>query len=84
MNDDVLIIVCSSPYSRRLKEKCFLKIGGKSVLEHIFGRIKTLNIKTVLAIPNMLELNVDLKYIKESLNNVLYRLRDVASQAIAA
>lgn len=51
MRDDVLIIICSTPNSRRLPRKCFLKIAGKPVLQHIFDRLKPLDIPVVLAIP---------------------------------
>lgn len=52
MRDDVLIIICSTPYSKRLPQKCFLKIAGKPVLQHIFDRVKPLDIGAILAIPS--------------------------------
>lgn len=49
--EDAVIIICSTPYSKRLPKKCFLEIGGKPVLEHILDRIAPLNIPTILAVP---------------------------------
>jgi len=48
----VIIIICSTPFSKRVPEKCFLKINGKTALMHILDRIKSLNMKTVIAIPD--------------------------------
>lgn len=48
---DQVIIICSTPYSKRLPAKCFLKIAGKPALQHIFDRIEPLGIPTILAIP---------------------------------
>lgn len=62
MNNEAIIIICSTPYSKRLKEKCFMKIGNKPVLSHIFDRIAPLNIKTVLAIPTSLSNEHEKKY----------------------
>lgn len=62
MNNEARIIICSTPYSRRLKEKCFMKIGNKPVLSHIFDRIAPLNIKTILAIPTSLSNEHEEKY----------------------
>jgi len=49
--NDAVIIICSTPHSKRLPRKCFMRIGGKMVLEHILDRIKPLGIQTVIAIP---------------------------------
>ena len=51
MIKDTVIIICSTPHSKRIPEKCFLKIAGKTVLEHILDRIKPLGIPTILAVP---------------------------------
>lgn len=49
--DKAVIIVCSSPYSKRIPRKCFKYVNGKMVLEHIFDRIESLNIPIILAVP---------------------------------
>jgi len=54
MNNNAVIIICSTPNSRRLPRKCFLKIGGKMVLEHMLDRIKPLDIPIILAIPEVI------------------------------
>lgn len=48
---DAIILICSTPNSKRLPEKCFKLINGKSVLEHIFDRTKG-DIECVLLIPD--------------------------------
>jgi spore coat polysaccharide biosynthesis protein SpsF (cytidylyltransferase family) len=49
--NDAVIIICSTPYSKRIPEKCFKKVNGKSALEHILDRIQSLNYKTIMAMP---------------------------------
>jgi len=61
-NEDAIIIICSAPYSKRLKEKCFLNIVGKPTLQHIFDRIQNVGIKTFLALPDNLSLPYIYKY----------------------
>lgn len=52
-HNDAVIIICSTPYSRRIPEKCFKEIAGKTILAHILGRIAPLEMPTILAIPRM-------------------------------
>jgi len=69
MNNNAVIIICSTPNSRRLPRKCFMKIGGKMVLEHIFDKLKPLDIPVVLAIPY--GISVDDFYLYEKIGKKL-------------
>jgi len=55
LNDLAVIIICSTPYSRRIKEKCFAEINGKRVLSHILDRVHGLNFDVVVAVPDGIE-----------------------------
>jgi len=49
--EDAVIIICTTPYSRRIPQKCFKNINGLMSLAHILKRIESLEIKKHLAIP---------------------------------
>lgn len=53
MTPPAVIVICSTPYSNRLQEKCFYKINGIFVLRHIAERIKDVELPVILAIPEM-------------------------------
>ena len=53
MNNKAVVVICSTPYSKRINEKCFLKINGLTVLEHIAERIKSVELPVILAIPQI-------------------------------
>lgn len=59
---DAVIIICSTPKSRRIPQKCFRKINGKPVLTHIFDRIEKSGLDTILAIPNNLTVSEEAHY----------------------
>lgn len=48
---DAVIVICSTPRSRRIPKKCFHKINGKPALTHILDRIQNSGLETILAIP---------------------------------
>ena len=45
------IVICSRIDSRRIPEKCFYKIDGKPVIEHLLGRIALAKIPIFIAVP---------------------------------
>lgn len=48
---DTVILICSTPYSKRIPHKCFKRINGVMAIEHILQRIKTLKLPTAILIP---------------------------------
>jgi spore coat polysaccharide biosynthesis protein SpsF (cytidylyltransferase family) len=51
---DTVILICTTPLSKRIREKCFAYINGIKSLEHILNRIKNLKLPTVLLIPEFI------------------------------
>lgn len=62
-NNDSLIIICSTPYSRRLPRKAFKEIAGVAAIEHIFSRLENCDLMVVLAIPS--SCLVEYSYLRE-------------------
>lgn len=56
MSDNVLVIICTRPNSKRIPRKCFQKIAGVPALEHILIRLQKTGLTTILAIPMGTEL----------------------------
>ena len=52
ITDDVILILCSRPESRRLPRKVFAKAAGVSILGHIANRVSAVGAHCVLAIPD--------------------------------
>ena len=62
---DAIILICSTPNSKRLPEKCFKLINGKTILEHILDRT-TGDIERVLLVSD----NISHEHYRQYLNIV--------------
>lgn len=65
-----VIVICSTPYSRRVPEKCFKNIAGKAVLQHMFDRLKRFYMPIVLAIPIEADIHYKQKYLELVQDNI--------------
>ena len=67
-----VIVICSTPDSRRIPQKCFKVINGVTALEHILNRVKDCGLEVILAVPNNLSADLHDRYvaIKDKYSNV--------------
>lgn len=56
---DAVIIICSTPYSRRVYKKCFKRINKIPVLEHILNRVSFSGLDVVVALPDAVMMTHD-------------------------
>lgn len=93
--NELCIVICSHPNSKRVERKCFIDVAGHPALGHILTRIKPLNVNTILAIPDNLtphdnELYKNIvasylpnAYIYRGVNSPLHRMNDSIEWAMS-
>jgi len=51
MREDAVIVICSTPNSKRLHKKAFADVAGIPAIEHILRRVEHSGFQTILAVP---------------------------------